>query len=308
MPRAPPCPRSRAFTFTWNNYTPDTEILLQQIASGVDCAYLVYGHEAAPTTGTPHLQGYIVFQVRRRRDAIRVLLGGAHVEIARGSALQNRDYCTKDDENFVELGAIPDDLGQGRRTDIERYLEWLSNYDGFPPVREIMVAFPGLYMRYRDRCIDFRDTLCTRPPLEDAEYNDWQDGLAGRLQDPCTDDRSIEFYVDPVGGSGKSWFIRKMITEHPDDVQMLSIGKRDDIAYAIDETKRIFLVSVPRESMEYLNYAVLEMLKDRLVFSTKYQSRTKQLSQTPHVVVFSNEDPDRTKLTEDRIAITRLSD
>lgn len=298
--------RSRSYAFTLNNYTRDHINAIVALSEDRNVDYLIFGREVAPTTGTRHLQGYLIFSVRRRLDVARRLLAPAHVELARGSPVQNRDYCVKDGD-FEEFGAIPDDVGQGRRTDIDRYMSWLRNYDGFPPVREIIEQFPGLYMRYRDRCVEIRDTICTRPAIQEGDYNEWQDQLAGRLQDPCTDDRAIEFYVDPDGGAGKSWFIRRMITEHPDEVQMLSIGKRDDLAYAIDETKRIFLVNVPRDSMEFLNYAVLEMLKDRLVFSTKYQSRTKQLSHVPHVVVLSNEEPDRTKMTHDRPRITRLS-
>lgn len=307
MPPVAPGSRSRSWCFTFQNPTAALELRLANLADTPSVLYVIYGRETAPTTGTPHLQGYIVFSVRRRCDAIRALLAPAHVEIAHGSAVQNRDYCSKDGD-FEEFGTIPDDVGQGRRTDIERYMQWLRDYDGYPNVRDIMLAFPGLYMRYRDRLIEFRDTLCTRPAMEDADYYEWQDELAGRLQDPCVDNRSIEFYVDPVGGSGKSWFIRKFLSEHPDEAQMLSIGKRDDLTYAIDETKQIFLVSIPRESMEFLNYSVLEMLKDQLVFSTKYQSRMKILTRSPHVVVFSNEQPDRSKLTDDRFKITNLSE
>jgi len=44
-------------------------------------------------------------------------------------------------------------------------------------------------------------------------------------------------------------------------------------------------------------------LKDRFVFSPKYDSKTKWLSNQPHVVVFMNEHPDMTKLSHDRYRI-----
>lgn len=86
----------------------------------------------------------------------------------------------------------------------------------------------------------------------------------------------------------------------------MSIGKRDDLAHAIQITTRIFLVDVPRGQMEYLQYSVLEMLKNCLVFSPKYQSSMKRLIQRPHVIVFSNEEPDYSKLTEDRYDIVNI--
>nr|AUF34970.1 putative replication-associated protein [uncultured virus] len=91
-----------------------------------------------------------------------------------------------------------------------------------------------------------------------------------------------------------------MLTQFPDKVQILSGGKRDDIAHAIDPSKQIFLFNVPRGGMEYLQYTILEQIKDRMVFSPKYNSQTKILRNRAHVVVFSNEMPDIEKMTHDR--------
>lgn len=292
--------------FTWHNPTAQIEERLTTIGASPICRYLVWGREVCPTTGRQHLQGYVVWTSRRRFSAVRTQLAPAHVQAARGSSVQNRDYCTKD-EDFVEIGTVPDDVGQGKRSDIDMFVLWLREYDGWPSSKDIMLSFPSLWMRYRDRCLDFREEICTPPPLQDGALNEWQSALAEKIDVEPEDDRKIDFYVDPLGGSGKSWFIRKMLTVR-DDVQMLSIGKRDDLAYAIDETKRVFLISIPRGQMEFLNYSVLEMLKDRLVFSTKYQSTTKRLNSNPHVVVLSNEAPDFAKLTDDRYEVTHLSE
>jgi len=101
----------RAYVFTLNNYTDDAVASLDQI----DCVYMVYGKEVAPETGTPHLQGYIYFKSRRAVKPVRKLLEGCHVEAAKGSAEQNREYCTKDG-NATERGEMP---RQGTRSDLE---------------------------------------------------------------------------------------------------------------------------------------------------------------------------------------------
>lgn len=88
----------------------------------------------------------------------------------------------------------------------------------------------------------------------------------------------------------------------------MSVGKRDDMAHAIDETKRVFIIDVPRGSMEYLQYSVLEMLKDKVVFSPKYESRTKIIPHNVHVVVMCNEQPDMNKLTRDRYNIIEIGE
>lgn len=91
-----------------------------------------------------------------------------------------------------------------------------------------------------------------------------------------------------------------------DDLQRLSIGRRDDLAFAIDVSKRLFVFDIPRGSMEYLQYNILEQLKDQMVFSPKYQSATKILPHPVHVIVFTNENPDLTKMTPDRYKIFNI--
>ena len=64
---------------------------------------------------------------------------------------------------------------------------------------------------------------------------------------------------------------------------------------------------MPRGEIEFLQYSILESLKDQMIISTKYQGRTKILRKVPHVVVFTNEHPDMTKLSIDRYKIIQLS-
>ena len=72
------------------------------------------------------------------------------------------------------------------------------------------------------------------------------------------------------------------------------------MAYAVDPDKRVFFINVPRLGMEFLQYSILEQLKDRMVFSTKYTSEMKVLRTNVHVVVFCNEMPDMDKMSADR--------
>jgi len=92
--------RHRNFVFTYNNY-PDTVLV-----DNVDCKYIAYSKEVAPTTGTPHLQGYVSFANPKTITAVRTLLPGCHVEIMLGSLAQNDDYISKVSE-MVERGDKP---------------------------------------------------------------------------------------------------------------------------------------------------------------------------------------------------------
>lgn len=83
--------RNRAHLFTWNNY-PST---YSTILDGLPARYIVAGEERAPGTGTPHLQGYVVWTQGRTESAVRRMLPGCHITVARGDHSQNDRYCRK---------------------------------------------------------------------------------------------------------------------------------------------------------------------------------------------------------------------
>ena len=88
--------RSRAWVFTWNNYDEDNVKSLKDITDKVK--YLIFGKEIAPKTGTPHLQGYIVWKQQKTMSACVKALGSKaiHVEIAKGTSAQNKTYSSKE--------------------------------------------------------------------------------------------------------------------------------------------------------------------------------------------------------------------
>jgi len=96
----------RAFVFTWNNYTPEDEEHIQTTIKD-QARYIVYGREIAPTTGTPHLQGYVYFTNQRQFKSVKRLFRNNYVDIAGGSADQSAVYCLKDDIQGYEYGERP---------------------------------------------------------------------------------------------------------------------------------------------------------------------------------------------------------
>jgi len=293
------------WVFTLNNYTQDELLRIRNLGGdlgGSGLSYLVYGREVGES-GTPHLQGYCIFASRKRLAGVRsVISNRGHFEISRGTPKQASDYCKKGGD-FDEFGSCPTPKP---KTGIPEFCEWLKQLESFPSEREIANAFPNLWVRYQSKLIDL--AVHIRPPvvLEDGELREWQSALETSLADE-PDDRSILFYVDAEGGTGKSFFCRYMLTKYLSRVQLLSSGKRDDLAFCVDVTKSVFLFNVPRGGMEYLQYTILEQLKDRVVFSPKYYSQTKIIQKKCHVVVFCNEPPDRSKMTNDRFIIVNLN-
>lgn len=302
-----PSVQGRRWVFTLNNPTnPERQALVDLFNDDQQTTFAVIGNEVGES-GTPHIQGFVVFRRQHRLRAVKQLLGNrVHAELARGTSDQAADYCRKDGD-FVEYGVFPSSTGT--RTDLEALLSWgdffVAEHGRSPTPQELAREQPGAFLKY-PRIIELFSLRAPTALLELGEPREWQRALADELlQEP--DDRKVIFIVDYVGNVGKSWFQRWMATTRGEDVQLLGVGKRDDVAHTVDQSKKVFMMNVARGGMEYLQYSVLEMLKDRLVYSPKYHSVMKVLLHKCHVVVFCNEDPDETKMSMDRFDIRNIT-
>lgn len=99
--------RSRAFCFTWNNYPADAIETLRSL----DSVYILATYEVAPATGTPHLQGYVYFRNGKTLSAVTRLMPRCHITVARGSAQQNYEYCTKTRAEDIAAGTVASVIG-----------------------------------------------------------------------------------------------------------------------------------------------------------------------------------------------------
>lgn len=299
-------PQSCRWCFTLNNPTDDEQQeLVDTISDPSQCKYAVFGREVGEN-GTPHFQGFVIFVSRLRlRSAKLKICVRAHLEVTRGTSQQASDYCKKDGD-FEEFGTIPNE--QGRRTDIEEIIRWGEEFEqshGRPAASpEVAREQPQAYLRF-PRLVRLFEQRAAVPELRNGNPTEWQRQLGDELNGEA-DDRSIIFYVDVDGGKGKTWFQQWYLSNNPDRVQVLGVGRRDDIAYAIDARKEVFFFNVARGGMEYFQYRLAEDLKDRMVWSPKYMGRMKYLRKNPHVVVFCNESPDEEKMSSDRYDIRTI--
>lgn len=137
--------------------------------------------------------------------------------------------------------------------------------------------------------------------LEDKELYEWELQLLEVLKTDGNHDRNINWYWSQEGQTGKSSFAKYLC-----DTQdaLLTRGKSADICYAIAERVApergeptaldVVIVDYPKNAEK--DYQFLESVKDGLLFNGKYKSRMLRFPQ-PHVVVFSNERPDKSELT-----------
>lgn len=144
--------RAKHWVFTLNNPTEADLLKLRSYFPGVLTeeqslqvrpTYLIYGHEVAPSSGTPHLQGFVSLSERLRLQPIRQLISErAWFAPAKGTAEQARDYCAKD-EQFEEFGVLP--LKKGTRTDLDRVHQMIL--DGEKMEGIVSEEF-GTYVKY----------------------------------------------------------------------------------------------------------------------------------------------------------------
>ena len=95
---------ARRWVFTLNNYTPEEENKLKEL----ECEWMIFGHETAPTTGTPHLQGAFTFSKKKTEAWIHKQLARLSVKVMNGTPEENKTYCTKQDSSgYFEKGTMP---------------------------------------------------------------------------------------------------------------------------------------------------------------------------------------------------------
>lgn len=90
---------SKRWCFTLNNPTT--------VPKFDGCTYLCYGREIGES-GTPHLQGFVVFKSNKRLSGCVKWLPGAHFEKTHGTNEQAASYCKKDGD-YTEEGVMPND-------------------------------------------------------------------------------------------------------------------------------------------------------------------------------------------------------
>lgn len=291
---------ARNWFYTLNNYTNDELALFQALPLGAKFHF--FGKEVGKS-GTPHLQGVLGFEKRRSMVAVKKLLSSRlHLEPCR-NVLQSIEYCSKDADTFT-YGTIPLSNPQGSRSDLEIFKEAVLG--GCYDLKKLRIDHSAVVARYPRFCSDFvRDHRPVKCP-ESHPLRSWQNSLEEDLKLP-PDSRSIIFIVDIHGNSGKSWYCDYYHYRHPETSQVLNPGKKADMAFVLNEDIRVLFVDAPRSKQgDFIQYDFLEDVKNGRVFSGKYESCTKYLSNC-HVVVMMNESPDMTKLSEDRYVIKEVT-
>lgn len=118
----------RNFVFTLNNYTEEDVERLTKFP----CRYIVFAKEIAPTTGTPHLQGYCELEDQLSLKKIKALTNDKiHVKPRLGTQKQAIDYIKfpeslQSETSKGKLNPLPDmlfEVGEPKRQGVRNDLD-----------------------------------------------------------------------------------------------------------------------------------------------------------------------------------------
>ncbi|AAA42894.1 ORF1 [Coconut foliar decay alphasatellite] len=285
----------RRWCFTLNYETEEEAANVVRRIESLNLVYAIVGDEVAPSTGQRHLQGFIHLKTGRRLQGLKTVLGNdrIHLEPTRGSDEQNRDYCSK--ERVLLEHGVPTRPGVKRPRLAQRFAEEPD---------ELRLEDPGGYRR----CVVHGASVeWTRWAAENPfpfPYHNWQLEVLSAIGEPA-DDRTILWICGRDGGDGKSVFA-KYLGLKPDWFYTCG-GTRKDVLYQyIEDPKRNLILDVPRCNLEYLNYALLECVKNRAFSSDKYEPLSYLGFDHVHVLVFANVLPDYLKISRDRIKLWNI--
>lgn len=286
-------PTAKNYCFT--SFSPNAPAFLAE-----SMVYLCFQKETCPTTSRTHWQGFVSLKARRALTSVKRLLGGdPHIEAARGTPEECRDYCRKEDTavggTFEEFGILP--LGKGARNDLHEVVKAVES----DPYLDFFEHYPEVIAKYPRFCSDLRKRCLARAAAPEVTVfvprEGWQRRLV-RILDAPVDARKVHWFVDPVGGSGKSFFGSCWRSSNGKPGFIVTGGRHTDIYYAYEYQSVVFF-DWSRAHEDTFPYGVVESFKNGYFLSTKYESKCVTF-RTPHVVIFSNFDPDRTKLSNDR--------
>lgn len=294
-----PTQQAKNWFYTLNNYNDHELAHLSRLPDGA--VFHFFGKETG-TNGTPHLQGTIGFESRRTLRQVKDALSTRmHLEPTR-NVPKSIEYCSKDGDTY-SFGEIPTRNACGSRTDLEGFKE--SVQGGVYELKRLREEHSEVLAKYPRFCADYvRDHKPRRVP-ELHPLRDWQADLYGELE-RAPGPRTIIFVVDLQGNSGKSWFCDYVEHLKPEKTQVLNPGKKADMCLALREDISILFLDAPRSKQgDFIQYDFLEDVKNGRVFSGKYESGMKYLGPV-HVVCMMNEEPDMTKLSNDRYYIINV--
>lgn len=142
-------------------------------------------------------------------------------------------------------------------------------------------------------------------------WKPWQQEIIELVENNEPDTRSIYWYWEESGNTGKSFLCKYLDIKYD---AIICSGKKADVfnqtnmwlqKYKNQKSPRLIICDIPRDDIEYLHYGTLECLKNGHLYSGKYEGG-KCIFDHPHVIIFANTPPLEKKISKDRWKITKI--
>jgi len=122
--------------------------------------------------------------------------------------------------------------------------------------------------------------------------------------------RKINWFYDYDGGIGKSILCKYFVDQRG---ALLLGGANKDCLFGLyeyikinKEAPEVIIFDIPRVNKGAISYQALEQIKNGMFFNSKYESGMVRFN-SPHILIFSNTEPEYSSLSEDRWIVHPLN-
>lgn len=260
--------QSKYWCWTLNNYTADEEESIRTLRNNSQVSYIVYGRERGEN-GTPHLQGYIEFNTRKRFTTVKRLISNRiHLEKRRGTSDEAADYSKKDGD-FFEHGIISV-TNPGKRTDLDDVVECIK--EG-ATLRQLWEDNTSTMIRYSK---GIKEAMNELRPIE--EHKGFE--LESFPFHPINFDLTKSIIIWGASGARKTSYVisrypKICMVSHMDDLLNFKPEEHDGILFDdmdfghIPRTAQIHLVDQTFDRSIHIRYTTVTIPKNTLkIFTT----------------------------------------
>lgn len=301
--------QGRRFCFTLNNFTEEEDTTLRVPDT---FQYIKFQHEIAPTTGTPHIQGYI--ETKKKVMLTTKKHGkstGFHAQpgcarmvalMCKGSAHANQNYVSKPGGTNPHEDGEPMDAGaHGKAASAELWDQIklsarAGDFDAIPSK-----TYLNIRRNLKDEHREYRTSNPRKRKIDALALRPHQAELYEKLMVRASKTGHIIVIVDPRGQSGKSHLAKYTEQMHPDIVQVLKVNTHQNMAKMMQEHKHIYFIDIGRTAGHKFEWDFAEDLADGHVSSGKYDVEDKHVEEPAHVVVLCN------SYREDSLSVDRVT-
>lgn len=314
------------FCFTYNNYSYDEIRRIVDIVAPDMFKLAFFQYEIGGENGVPHLQGFFLLKKPARvTELSKKISKKMHYDAARGTNQQVWDYChkvdtrdnTKDPTSCywpsydVCLQYATQSKYATKKLNIKDIINKINSGD------VVSYIYDPNYIRHSNSLNQaakkiIQDSINRSWLTSVFEPRLWQSQVMSLLD--MQTNRQVLWIYEEVGDMGKSCLASQLKAKHK---YLLCDAKTSnhDLASLIDAQMPVGMVyDIPRSNVDpdgqlLISYNSLESIKNKFVFTGKYQGKSDFIASfddVMRVLVLSNYPPDYKKLSKDRWQVYQI--